>query len=1081
MLSPELIEYCCEIIGKTPQEMENGAHAGTWYIRPALDKRSAKEEEHLFSEVRRAVLGKFSGRLNASRARLVAERIRAFSLLDSVPLLVGMVIIAQRWADHTSYWPHVQEHIFGDDGDVTFFRQEISPAITTLWLRAYRHSGGTLYSPREGRTHIKWPLAHAGLNSSELELLDQYLGGLVQDLQPGVRHHPLLAVEVDELHAHLTQWAEDTGHNRHILARRLLGSEGLTIAEIAQIFLRQRWEHRKDEQEWGLPARRHRSVHFPVKIQFDGDLGAVKCVLQPREWSGQIDHVSVEYEGNNSRLIPMYLPERDASLTTRHSFSIKHPTWATSFTFKIDGQLRTGKIPSSPFRFGLGLMLFSAMTGARVRHLNQNEDYWLLAPNGSQGEPWLLAMFDFQEEQASFPDIWKGYSVWQVRSRELADLVGATYGEFVEKLQGNLADFQLPTEAELSLPRLRLVGGRNMGGTSDVLSFHVSYPPRLLVEGELNSAVHLKLLKRDEAVGNEHEVGSTDVVPIEPNAQPLIDLFEEDADSGLYSITGGYNSITFRLVDLEQVRAYPAYRLDLRVYGVHEVPQGAVYPRKNVDSLSLTVDSWPFALVQLVCSSAEGTILGPILDSGSKGTVTFTLREHFPTLPDGPIRVWCRHRFIRSPEICFTDQPYLAEINPMYVQNRLNELNLVVKGAKPGAALQGAIFGPEPWSESVVQLEGTVSNLGRARVLIPNALSSNSQFLVLGVKHTSPNSTNPFGTVIYAGNIPGKPRYEGPWRLGSAGNWGEWSFWLDWLVAQPIFDPDLRKLVSLSWVRRELLRELGEHSGPRRAWIKPGHRLRMDLLLLIQGSSAPRLACITGDALGVKPWSGLEGTSRSQPAPGLTLTSAQAFQMLNQVSPHEIVVQESEYKAAVTIEPTDQDGQWKLTAIDPLLICFSCNRIVPVWSINIHQRPFPEETAQCNHFEQISAGDSRYVQLIVEVDLIVWGESLMGLVRRILRGQKFLPVRVRSQTLELVLEFRRMIPPGQGERWCEEVIEAASAAVSMHVYPLLPVDGGRLIHYAAIYRERRVAVNHILKLFACWLGEGDGDASVESK
>lgn len=218
------------------------AAMGSLLLAPARAEIDEVEARDLLTAVSDYLLGP-TGHRSAIAIRHRIDRLEPAELL---PLLYAVRLISAKYGGTHRFWPPFREHLLNSvvkDHDIP---NQIAPALTRAWLRLHGATAGALYLPTEGPTHIKWPVAHAGLVYTDTNDPDDPLiryGCELKSEEPRGMHELLLAEPQDFLQD-LRAWMSETPERaRTHLARRVLDTSiGPTIGELAQRSLRQMYE-----------------------------------------------------------------------------------------------------------------------------------------------------------------------------------------------------------------------------------------------------------------------------------------------------------------------------------------------------------------------------------------------------------------------------------------------------------------------------------------------------------------------------------------------------------------------------------------------------------------------------------------------------------------------------------------------------------------------------------------------------------------------------------------------------------------------------------------------------------------------
>lgn len=1058
------VEEILKHLGVTADDIRNGNLPQDWLLRPSGPELSEELASDLFRAIRQWWLGGLPRPYSASDLR---ERLRDVKPLYALPLLYAMRHVARMWGHNRKYWPEFRRFVLNNEVDLGTVRS-IARDLSELWYRFYLFSKGRLFYPREGRANIKWPLSHAGLVSQEEDYLEQFGRMLLAEQESEAEDVPeLLVADVDEFQAHLLSWLREQGLAKSAFYRRLTLEEiGLTVAAIAQRELRAMWPRLVTSGSCGASASGWQRRIVP-HLRFDTDLGRLTIVLNHGVWSGEVAPVVVEYDGEEKLWPTAYDPSTDRTRASGPiELPVRGPSWAPSLRVRVGDRVQEYPVVPSPFSGeGLGACLFDAATGYRTRTLRPGESYVLLAPQSLLDEAsWVEQLFPDRVPLGRPQGRWEGYEAVFVTAAELVDISEDLEGLSEELLDWNAA-FRLPSPRDLERPRCRLVASPPLARPRDGIPvFSSEHPPFLEVSGRWLATLEVRLEKQLPG-GGFSRVARFELAPALERTKAVIEVVPPGAESaGLYRLSVGDETIEFRLQS-EFTRRARAYRVILTLFLNDEPVLSRECDRRFLDEGQFCITAWPGAPLT-VNVKEDGSVRRLTLEADEDGQCCFRLSELYASdPPQGRVQVWAESGPAQSEAYVFSDRPYIREWQVSTTPDGV-VLEGTVVHAEPGTPLIAAAFGDRPWTPGQMCVaRSSVPVGGHVRLFFPISPQV-VRYVVVGGGTDKPEGF-PWLTARVA-----VPR-TGDWNLAGDGAWDDWKPWMEWLHSHPWIDPEIRDLVAYSRVRRAVLERFGKVPISRLGWTLVGPRLAADLPALLCTTCPPRLALVV--SLPTSYPACHPRTSPAGPSPGVEIEREVARLLLLGRVPAEgiriLVHERSSAEARIKIGDLESH-RYFLEAVDPLVICRNCGRILPVDGLNHHEKPKGMERVRCNEFRQIPPGKREVVSMAVGWDPLTLADSLAELFQRGCE-QGTLPMDTTIDLQEWFLGLGPLLPQRRTEvvEWFRQVTKLAAAAISLLVEPSLPQDGGELRGLLPILDKSRDAVFYVADRIMLWWEE----------
>jgi len=623
---------------------------------------------------------------------------------ESLPLLYFSAWLARQQEDAHAFWPPFCAAVVRNKLSDQTVQQSLAPLISTLWTTAHRELG--LYRPQEGRVHVKWPQAHAGLTDGEIQLI-----GRVVAKNIGVPNEPPdeLYGEPSEFLSLLRIWLQSESHVPKRLKRLISGQDGpaLVVAELAQKLLLGLWpiEHPAAATPVKkLPPPFLRLDLHPIRLTLVVPAGSVPGYAM----------LQASYAGNMVQLETSYIERNNIKSYKSYEWPVNNIPWSSEVVLAgYDLPVTMKVLPECPFSRGrLGLIMFDPETGRCVRRWRPHHHYWLLT--GSADIPsWVSNLFsDIEtEDTCSLADL--DITVLSAVGRDIVNELEhedawRTLQEMEEEINRSGALITLPDFGELVQPELSFCSGLPLT--------HGKYPvyleghnPLLLIKNVPQDGVTISVYNRDDT-GNEFLLASA-FINRENNENPAI-LELPTLGKGFYVIRGlsepSYFSVTSELpppasdmqVSLRLLRPDKVINADdVRYFETHGVE----------------VTSWPYARVMFRVSTEEGSYANTIrMGSDGKRVV----RAHEVELPK--TAKWAKIKasawLAVSESIELSLRPYVAP-DEWILKGR--KLVARIRGVDPGIEYVVAAISNKPWKDGIYESQGKMGTGCQIEINLP--------------------------------------------------------------------------------------------------------------------------------------------------------------------------------------------------------------------------------------------------------------------------------------------------------------------------------------------------------------------------
>jgi hypothetical protein len=644
----------------------------------------------------------FSGYSSAeSKLRLLATK----PALESLPILYLSRWIAYQQEDVHAFWPPFRNTVIRNKLSDQTVQQRLAPLLTALWMKCHRESG--IYRPQEGRVHVKWPQAHAGLTGGEKELITN----LVVAANTVITEEP-----PDELYAEpyeflglLRSWLQPQYHVSKRLSRLIFGPDGpaLLVAELAQNLLIDEW-----------PPDKTSDITFVTGKTLSP---YVRLGLDPLRFSVVLPAGSLP----GYTMLDAYYSDNRVQLETSHSehltsykpyeWPIIQLPWVSEVVLKSSDSIIKMKVtPECPIRRNrFDLMMFDASTGRSMRQWYPNRHYILL---GSQQElpNWLWSLFE---------------NIDLVDSGRIGDIemmalsaVGRDIGEeldresildFIEEMEGQIdkagAQITLPDYDKLVQPDMRFVGGLPVTESQ--------YPTYIVGHEPLVAIWHTKGNEFDISIYQRQDDGREilyDSIKLGSNLADPIVFSLPSLEAGFYVIRGLNAPKYLNLVP--EVNYPPINNMHVSLRLLHDEKVISLDDMRHFQSKGAQITSWPFSRVDLKVQTETGTHSFPIRTDGEGKRIVLANEINLPSTTKW-VKLQGRAWLAQSETVELVLRPYVAP-NDWSICD--GELAAQVKGVQEGTPFVLSFVPDRPWNSNIEECSGVVDSNLELRVNLPS-------------------------------------------------------------------------------------------------------------------------------------------------------------------------------------------------------------------------------------------------------------------------------------------------------------------------------------------------------------------------
>lgn len=614
---------------------------------------------------------------------------------ESLPLLYLSAWLARQQENRLAFWPYFNQAVIRDRLSPQTVQQSLAPRITNLWWNVHEEWG--IYRPVEGRVHVKWPQAHAGLTESEVDLLL----GLVAKAAGWSEEPPqILYVDPDEFLGELRGWLQFESYAHRQLQRLVFGPDGLAlvIAELAQRVVRGRWPPMQTVDEKG----RGPQASSPYLMLGYEPLALYVVLPEGRILGYTLVHACCG-EGE-VQLETSFFPQHQQTRYSSYKWPVNQIPWPREVTLTYDDRKIELRVrPECPFsKQRSAALMFDAATARYARRWHPNSQYLILMPQGELPD-WVNALFT----DAEIVDIGQlaGYDfqVISAISRDIANIMGRVEAsQFLRRLEGELARggavISLPDLDDLYRPTISLRGGI-LVNDGPYPTYLADAPPAVLVQNVFKTNTVLSASKRYDN-GNEVCVASASLLAEECKHHALVQL--PDLDEGSYVIRSVQQPQYFNLVTEPTEQALTVMEVTLRLLPSEGV--AASDDIRHFRDRGVEIRAWPYAPITLTIQTEAGTNLY-FLRLGAEGTKI--VRSNEIDLPS--TTRWARLQttcwLAKSETLNLTVRPYVEQ-SEWALEN--GSFCARVRGADPGTTCRLSLVPNKPWVLPMYEVQSVV-------------------------------------------------------------------------------------------------------------------------------------------------------------------------------------------------------------------------------------------------------------------------------------------------------------------------------------------------------------------------------------
>lgn len=692
---PEKWDYwfkqICELLDiQSNLPIRNQSLRPPFFVFPTKPEISDEDEEAFFATIRNYLFQYGKSRRNI---RYLLEHL---TIEQSIVFLYGMRYIAFKYGESHRYWPELRRVLFNNEINYQDVAIGLAEITSNMWIRLYEETSGTLYFPKEGPRHIKWPLAHAGLLSDDKNILKEFGNYLIaSDIE---FFQQVISTELEEFQLTFRDWfLENQSSNLSRLGRLFLGksSERIVIAELCQQWLKAHSEEfielAKNNQislkKKIIPVRRTLFINpennwVGLRIR----IGAIKGKRNIQfKFNGEIYEIPLQYQVSEDKTLPMDL-----------MINLDSPSWNNIAEIVIDELVTKLFLPIVEKNESL---VFEVQNGDRTRNWQPNNEYYVLIPNKLFDESKAQTIFSDWIFLNSLKGKWDSYIFLWVRTKNpfirdpredsklpLANLITNTEAIFDE--------MNLPSFGHQIRAKSRIFGGERISPESiDIPIFRINQPPYFEVEGFWKDDQELILLKQDEISGQYFSLNRKKIKKELSGTHQVIELFGISPKEGLYQISFQKEIFKFGLLDqFHSDKASDEIELDIFIefVGSDGIRQFNT-SKYEICQYDLRITSWPFA--GLVLEIFQSDILDSLeipLQTNENGEWNCSLKDiglsKFIS-QSGNVKFRVSWRGFFEKEIIAFDKTFVSSSELKYELKKVNESYLIT--------FAGKVFGPE--------------------------------------------------------------------------------------------------------------------------------------------------------------------------------------------------------------------------------------------------------------------------------------------------------------------------------------------------------------------------------------------------
>lgn len=678
---------------------------GPWFLIPNSGELSPIEANQLFELIRSLVS---LGNNSFSYVKKVLSKLKPD---ESLPFLYAMRFVGFREAGRNSYWPAFRKLLFNDVLSYEEVALGLAPITSDLWLNLYEESNGSLYFPRQGKRHIKWPLAHAGLLPEDKTVLHAFGSGILQ-IEKDV-YDEYLSLEVEEFVLIFRDWLKaNPGQINNRFSSLMLSNrqERNIIAELGQQWL---FFHKNQILATVLSISTRtseRQIYLRRRLKYDQHTNQIALVFSAGRIDGWVEP-SIRWSGEDIPFRIRYFAQENVTIPDDLSIPLLNPKWQDKTKLQVRDEIYEVSLPVIEKK---GNVIFDAYSGFQTQKWEFGREYYLLI-NGQAMDASVFDLLFKEWFQVGQPiGAWEDYLIiWATTTdpfiksdgkgqRNLSTII-AEYEELADRSGFPSFGHQLDV-------RCSLIGGGIVIGHPPFSSFLKSQPPLLEIRGFWQDNLDIVLYRSDERSGKLSIQAALSIDSQYSGLSPVIELWKDSGDAGLYKINLNKTELQFVLLDEKPNPLDEAKQFNLEVSLLDEHNREIKVTRFNVLETRLNVNAWPFANLQLEILDPSGiSHYFRNLQTDASGIFSRNLREltvDLSRIPPGPIEIVVTWRGIISQSAFIEEQSYIlpTSVDIKTDRQKEGEYQLHIRGLIKGSQYNDAYFvyvmAHLPWSEA---------------------------------------------------------------------------------------------------------------------------------------------------------------------------------------------------------------------------------------------------------------------------------------------------------------------------------------------------------------------------------------------
>lgn len=631
----------------------------------------------------------------------------------SIIFLYAMRYIAFSEAGKHSYWPAFHKMMFANELTYQEVIQGLASTTSTLWIRLYEKTNRVLYFPREGLRHIKWPLSHAGLIPEDKEILKDF--GLSVFHVSEEQFTYILSAEIDEFILFFKDWLnlnplyQNTRFGQLMLSNR---QEKEIIAELGQ----QRLKNHQHEivesyKQKGLQSKS--TIIINRRLSYNPRNNQISLNICVGRLKGK-HHISFQWNDEKKQIQIQYKDSTDETIPIEYRLPIVKPDLPKQIIFLIDTKSSKINIPQIEKNKGI---VFESNSGSKTKRWKFGEEYYVLLPGKLLKPKWANLIFQDWVIIGQPNGEWTAYIVIWVRTCD-------PFVEF-EKVSGEIKNIaNIITKIEEAAEQLNLPSFghqyriRPILFGSEILDYfknnipvysHLN-PPYLELRGIWDKDFKIVLYKVDKVTGQQSVLSELIITDELTGINSIIDLFEEQAEEGKYSIRIDEYSIDFylKLIDKNWINNdIPRINIETRFQDFSGSTIINV-SRYGLKELTIYITAWYCAdlILEVFSSDAQYSNQYPLImdEKGQKVYKISDLPFEFSKYPAGNIIFQISWRGIFKSKLIALDKDYVSTKDVDIIIKKIDNKEIlncsgIMEGKKVAHNYVGLLLYKVPWEK----------------------------------------------------------------------------------------------------------------------------------------------------------------------------------------------------------------------------------------------------------------------------------------------------------------------------------------------------------------------------------------------